>query len=388
MNLFKRKFFILTLIFVLFFWGILFTLQPVSGATMAERLLGRILLQVEQNGESWYVYPESKTKFYLGRPTHAFDIMRYQGLGITNADLNKIPRAGMDDVGDINIQQRLSGRILLQVELNGEAWYVYPDDLQRYYLGRPDDAFSIMRELGLGITDNDLNQITTNPDSMDLIVDDSTPEEPDDPESVPDETPPVLTNFMVNFGTYNAGTDMAGGYYFEPYTDKVFGEFGRTVASPEGPKILPTFDMFVASDTNIVSPLDAEVFNVIYQDSTSDYEIHLKTSENNVWMVSFDHLQNISPSIVTGASISAGQYLGTASPWGSSYMVELMITRDVDGSAQAYCPYDFFSASLKSIFNSSLNTLMSEWETFKGDSSIYDESAFIKPGCLINTYGA
>lgn len=47
---------------------------------------------------------------------------------------------------------RMKGRILLQVEGAGQAWYVYPVDGKRYYLGRPEDAFRIMRELSLGIT--------------------------------------------------------------------------------------------------------------------------------------------------------------------------------------------------------------------------------------------
>lgn len=38
------------------------------------------------------------------------------------------------------------GYIVLQVEENGEAWYVDPSNSVRYYLGRPDDAFAIMRE--------------------------------------------------------------------------------------------------------------------------------------------------------------------------------------------------------------------------------------------------
>lgn len=67
-------------------------------------------------------------------------------------------------------------------------------------------------------------------------------------------------------------------------------------------------------------------------------------------------------------------------------MVELMIFRSVDGGgSMAYCPYDFFSDSLKATFNISLNTLMSDWETFKEDTSIYDEPAYVKPGCLANT---
>lgn len=64
------------------------------------------------------------------------------------------------------LAQRLSGKILLQVEQNGEAWYIYPDNQQRYYLGRPEDAFRIMRTLGLGVSDADLNRIPISPNSL------------------------------------------------------------------------------------------------------------------------------------------------------------------------------------------------------------------------------
>ena len=47
-----------------------------------------------------------------------------------------------------DITNRLSGRILLQVENSGEAWYVNPVNKNRYFLGRPSDAFRVMRELG------------------------------------------------------------------------------------------------------------------------------------------------------------------------------------------------------------------------------------------------
>ncbi len=49
---------------------------------------------------------------------------------------------------DLKLINRLSGGILLQVESVGEAWYVYPNDKKKYYLGRPADAFDIMRKLG------------------------------------------------------------------------------------------------------------------------------------------------------------------------------------------------------------------------------------------------
>jgi hypothetical protein len=51
------------------------------------------------------------------------------------------------------------GKIVLQVEGKGEAWYVNPKDGKRYFLGRPADAYNVMRNLGLGITDKDFEKI-------------------------------------------------------------------------------------------------------------------------------------------------------------------------------------------------------------------------------------
>lgn len=54
---------------------------------------------------------------------------------------------------------KLSGKILIKVEDSGKAYYVNPADLQTHYLGRPADAFYIMRYLGLGITNKDLENV-------------------------------------------------------------------------------------------------------------------------------------------------------------------------------------------------------------------------------------
>lgn len=195
--------------FVIFIWP--FNTQA---ASLSERLRGKILLQVEQNGEAWYLHPENLQRYYLGRPEDAFRIMRELGLGISNENLNKIavgyfqmsgssdldldglPDAFEDALGtnklkmdtdgdgfsdhdevekgfnplgagmvvvDINLSSKMAGRILLQVESAGEAWYINPVDNKRYYLGRPTDAFSIMRALGLGISNNDLYRIRVAP---------------------------------------------------------------------------------------------------------------------------------------------------------------------------------------------------------------------------------
>jgi len=66
---------------------------------------------------------------------------------------------GKNAVAASDMAKAQKGKILLQVEANGEAWYVNPADEMRYYMGRPADAFNLMRQLGVGITTANLKKI-------------------------------------------------------------------------------------------------------------------------------------------------------------------------------------------------------------------------------------
>jgi len=197
-----KKYFLTCLIFLLI-------LPNISRSETA--LAGRILLQVEDKGQAWYVSPTDEKRYSLGRPDEAFDLMRKLGVGITDKDLTKMPvgiaennypdsdadgiydyledtlgtdknnkdtdadgyddktelTGGYDPLGpgklpiDLEFAKKHSGKIFLQVEKNGQAWYLEPVTKKRYFLGRPNDAFEIMRTFGLGITNADLDKIPT-----------------------------------------------------------------------------------------------------------------------------------------------------------------------------------------------------------------------------------
>ena len=125
--------------------------QVQSALYLRQRLSGRILIEVQKKGEAWYIYPNDLRRYYLGRPTDAFLIMRKLGLGAKKSYVSTyISRT---------FPRNVWGKILLAVDDLGKAYYINPVDKKGYYLGRPADAFRIMRELGLGITTNDIDQI-------------------------------------------------------------------------------------------------------------------------------------------------------------------------------------------------------------------------------------
>jgi len=180
-------------------------------STLNSRLKGKIVIKVEDAGKAYYINPVNNTINYLGRPDDAFAVMRNQGVGITSLNLDKIPLglsnlSGLDSDGDklpdafedaigtdknkkdsdgdgyddyeellngynplslesvkikhdLNFAKTHAGKIFLDVERNGEAWYINPDDGKRYFLGRPADAFSVMRILGLGISNSNFDDL-------------------------------------------------------------------------------------------------------------------------------------------------------------------------------------------------------------------------------------
>lgn len=134
------------------------TVQAVTGPF--EHVRGRILIDVDQRGEAWYVHPISGKRYYLRTPDNALAVMRALSLGISDADIERIPEPDSDFAMPYELRH-VAGRILLRVENGGEAWYVDPVGMRRYRLGSPKDAMRVMVQLGLGITHSNLEMIPT-----------------------------------------------------------------------------------------------------------------------------------------------------------------------------------------------------------------------------------
>ena len=126
-----------------------------ASTNLVSRLKGYILLQVENNGEAWYVNPVNSFRYFLKDGDTAYSVMRNMGLGISNANLEKLKSK------EKTLVDRLKGRIVLQVEKNGEAFYVNPKTGALSYLKNGFEAYKVMRNLSLGIKNDDLNKISS-----------------------------------------------------------------------------------------------------------------------------------------------------------------------------------------------------------------------------------
>jgi len=148
----KRFTILLILIFVLGLLPINFT----NAQNISERLKGRLLLQVEQGGAIWYV-DTKEFKRYSITWANALPLFRKLSLGITDADLAKIPITGSNSTGSTSMRNRLKGKLLLQVEQGGAIWYVDQDGYRHSVTW--DNLMDLFRKLALGITNADLNKV-------------------------------------------------------------------------------------------------------------------------------------------------------------------------------------------------------------------------------------
>lgn len=181
----------------------------VGDRQLYEKLRGRIILAVERNGEAYYVSPSQPVIYYLGNMETALRVMLEHGQGISNANLNRLKvgvlgmygndadsdglsdrfeeaigtnqhnfntdndvysdfveiTSGYSPVGaarlpiDWKYAGSLKGRVLLQTQLNGEAWYLNPADSKRYYLASKYDANDLIKHLALGISNANFNRL-------------------------------------------------------------------------------------------------------------------------------------------------------------------------------------------------------------------------------------
>lgn len=138
--------------------GSTLNVDPYKDTSFLGRVRGKLLLQVEDKGRIWYVDPANDKRYEVLRET-AMQLFRNHALGITNANIEKIPTVDQtNNYNNLSLRSSVRGKILLQVEDAGKTWYVIPGELRRVRI-TAETLMDIFRTYSLGITNADLINI-------------------------------------------------------------------------------------------------------------------------------------------------------------------------------------------------------------------------------------
>jgi hypothetical protein len=119
--------------------------------SVAQKVAGRIVIQVQAQGQAWYVNPVNDKRYFLGTPQNAFNVMSQQAVGISNADFDKF---------STSIPSSLVGRFVIKTQDSGKMYYINPVGKGVVYVPDANGAANLIKAVGLGISNSDLATIT------------------------------------------------------------------------------------------------------------------------------------------------------------------------------------------------------------------------------------
>lgn len=251
-----------------------------SNFNLLEHVKGRLLLQVQQHGEIWYVSPVTGKRYQV-TTANALPLFRSLSLGITNADLGNIPEyGGYMHRYNMTLRNRVAGRLLLAVEDHGRVYYVQPDETWRREVTQ-ENIMDVFRKHSLGITDADLGTIPLGDVNVSEVANNPAPAAPT--ADVVSSDPNVTTYDLPEEG-------IAAPYGWQSYTGN-----GFTMAYPgnwyDGVKnIYPNWHYF------------SEELDYIQNLNTPNY-LHVDT-----YVLAYKVAKTVSTSLSDGEALKQGGY--------------------------------------------------------------------------------
>ncbi len=127
---------------------------------------GKLLYTGDAPLHLWYVSPLNSKRHDLGSSAEeAIRALRPIALGVSQANLAKIPANNSSIRGDVALRRRLAGRFLLAVQDGGMLWYVAPGSLKRFYFAPTMASYAFLRGLAQPVTSRVLASIEIDPSS-------------------------------------------------------------------------------------------------------------------------------------------------------------------------------------------------------------------------------
>ena len=209
---------------------------------------------------------------------------------------------------------------------------------------------------------------------------------------------PVLQAHPVRIAPFDEGSGRAGDLQFLPGTqfNRIFMEYGFLIpansTSSGQDKRNPQPTYLAPMGTQVLSPVDGVVDRIseIWSSPTlGDVSVMIRPDglgDGCYVVVETEHVVNVT--VAVGERVAAGQAIAEVGPLSSEGdaglgLVELgVLTGAGNGRPLHVCPYEFFEPASQSEVEL-LVGLMSDWEAFADDDTLYDELAWVggNPGC-------
>lgn len=201
-----------------------------------------------------------------------------------------------------------------------------------------------------------------------------------------------IKHLGVNLDYYDPATNKAGDFVFTKAKfsagetmQMLFMNYGFVIpgnsASGGQSKANPQPTFILPLGTKVHSLIDGEVFDVpkLYSD---DYSVMVQ-GEGNDLIFETEHIINVK--VKKGDKVKAGDVIGEVSGYSAhGYdglgLVEIGILKGGNQPSHI-CPFDYLDDSIKDETLKKITALQKSWEEYRGDSSIYDESKIVTPGC-------
>ena len=230
----------------------------------------------------------------------------------------------------------------------------------------------------------------------------------------PNEAPKLQNLLIANLGPWDTNDSSFGDLkYNQQFSKTVFDDFGMLHNKGQADQYdNPPFEFRAPADTILLAPVSGVVDMLNWQPSETytqdDWDIVIKPSQGSMWGINIDHIVSIdcdrtgsTPVVCNlplkvngtilskGSVIEAGQVLGYIGNWrdydktGINGRTELTVMKYFDdySGVTNYCPTMYLNETIEQYFKSAVQELMDSYETWIGNSSIYNQEDMVAPGC-------
>jgi biotin carboxyl carrier protein len=235
-------------------------------------------------------------------------------------------------------------------------------------------SFLVLSACG-GNDDADTDATATTDTTVEALADEETPTTVAEVVVDPN-TPLPLETLPIDISALDPAA--VAGYEGHPVLD-----YGYVISEAvNGPKSNPQPTFYAPLGTAVMAPVSGTVVNVptLY---SNDYSIHIGVEES-MWVWETEHVIDVL--VAVGDTVVAGQAIATVSDYDERNspglgLVELGLL-EAGTPPKHHCPWPYLAEGARDDVLAILDTFRAAAEAASGNSALYDETAYVAPGCL------